>query len=164
MDCILFRHGIAVDRDAWNGEEEERPLTPKGVEKTRQAAAGLLHLDVAPTAILVSRLVRALETAKLIRDTFHLGGIQQCPELLPDAPPEKLFGVLRSLPPETCVICVGHEPHLGWTAGVMLFGKPVSGMKFKKAGAACIRFEEEPRPGAGLLRWWMGAAHLRMLR
>jgi phosphohistidine phosphatase len=164
MDCILFRHGIAVDREAWNGEEEERPLTPKGVEKTRQAAAGLLHLDVAPTVLLASPLVRALETAKLIRETFHLGPVQQCPELLPDAPPDKLFSVLTSLPPEACIICVGHEPHLGWAAGLMVFGKPVTGLKFKKAGACCIRFEDEPREGQGTLRWWMAPAQLRLIR
>jgi phosphohistidine phosphatase len=165
MDCILFRHGIAVDRQDWDGDEEERPLTPKGVEKTRQAAAGLLHLDLAPTILLASPFIRTMETAKLIRETFHLrGDIQQCAELVPDAPPDKLFPVLSSLPPDACVICVGHEPHLGWAAGLMLFGKPVTALTFKKAGACCVRFEEEPRPGAGLLRWWMAPAQLRLIR
>jgi phosphohistidine phosphatase len=165
MDCILFRHGIAVDRQGWDGEEEERPLTPKGVEKARQAAAGLLHLDLAPTVLLASPLIRALETAKLIRETFHLREeLRQCAELLPDAPPDKLFSVLASFPAEACVICVGHEPHLGWTAGLMMFGKSVAGLKFKKAGACCIRFEEDPRPGTGILRWWMAPAQLRMIR
>jgi phosphohistidine phosphatase len=165
MDCILFRHGIAVDPQAWDGEEEERPLTPKGIEKTRQAAAGLLRLDVAPTVLLASPLIRALETAKLIRETFHLrDDLQQSAELLPDAPPDKLFSVLSSLPGDACVICVGHEPHLGWAAGLMLFGEPVAALKFKKAGACCIRFEEVPRPSAGALRWWMAPAQLRLIR
>lgn len=53
MDCLLFRHGIAVDREDWDGPEPERPLTAKGAERTRQAAKGLARLDVVPTQILV---------------------------------------------------------------------------------------------------------------
>jgi phosphohistidine phosphatase len=151
MECVLFRHGLAVDREDWSGEEDERPLTPKGVEKTRQAAAGLLHLDLAPTIMLASPLIRALETAKLIREAFHLHtDLQRCAELLPDTPPEKLFSVLTSLPPDACVICVGHEPHLGGTAGLMVFGKPVPGLKFKKAAAYNqIDFQVETQAAPG---------------
>jgi phosphohistidine phosphatase len=165
MDCILFRHGIAVDQQEWDGEEDERPLTPKGMDKTRQAAAGLLRLDLAPSDLLSSPLVRAMETAKLIREVFHLRtDIQRCEELRAEALPEKLFPVLAGLPPDACVICVGHEPHLGALAGVMLFGKPVLGLALKKAGACCIRFEQDPLPGEGKLRWWMAPAQLRMIR
>ena len=30
MQCILVRHGIAVEPDEWEGVEENRPLTEKG--------------------------------------------------------------------------------------------------------------------------------------
>jgi phosphohistidine phosphatase len=165
MDCILFRHGIAVDAQEWDGEDDERPLTAKGVDKTRQAAAGLLRLDLAPSNLLSSPLIRAMETAKLIRDVFHLRTeIQRCEELRAGTLPEKLFPVLAGLPADACIICVGHEPHLGALAGVMLFGKPVMGLAMKKAGACCIRFEQDPLPGGGTLRWWMAPSQLRMIR
>lgn len=165
MDCLLFRHGIAVDREKWDGLEAQRPLTSKGAEKTREAAAGLLRLSVFPTHVLSSPFVRALETAKLVRDVLRVRGeIQVCDELLPDAPPDKLFPILGSLPPDACVVCVGHEPHLGEAAGVMLFGKPVAGLSLKKAGACCITFESAPKAGQGVLRWWMTPSQLRSLR
>jgi phosphohistidine phosphatase len=165
MECILFRHGIAVERADWDGEENRRPLTPKGVEKTREAAAGLLRLELEAGHLWTSPLTRALETAKIIRQMV-------CPRielhaqeaLLPEAPPEKLLALLSALPPDATVICVGHEPHLGQTAGLLLFGKPVTSLSFKKAGACCLRFRETPKAGCAELRWWMGPSQLRSLR
>ncbi len=165
MDCILFRHGIAVDRDEWTGDDSERPLTRDGAEKTRQAAAGLLRLGLVPAHVLSSPLARALETAQIIAETFRPGPhVQRCDDLVPDAPPDRLLAVLSGLPGESCVICVGHEPHLGKTAGVMVAGKPAAGLSLKKAGACCIRFEDAPKAGTGSLRWWLTPAVLRLLR
>ena len=165
MDCLLFRHGVAVEREDWDGQEAERPLTPKGAEKAREAAVGLRRLDIAPTHILSSPLTRALDTAKLIREVFRMRAeVQVCDELLPDAPPDKLFPLLASLPEDACAICVGHEPHLGLAAGYMLFGRSAPGLSLKKAGACCIRFEDGPKAGKGALRWWLTPDQLRKLR
>ena len=165
MDCVLFRHGIAVGREVWDGPEPERPLTPKGTEKTRQAAAGLVRVVNTPTHLLSSPFARAMETAKVIRDEFRLRTeIQVCDELTPDSPPDKLFAVLAGFPQDACVVCVGHEPHLGEAAGIMLFAKPTTGLSLKKAGACCIEFEKFPRGGQGALRWWLTPAQLRSLR
>ena len=49
MDCLLFRHGIAVDREDWDGQEAQRPLTPTGEERTRESAVGLRRLGIAPS-------------------------------------------------------------------------------------------------------------------
>ena len=89
--------------------------------------------------------------------------IQVCDELLPDSPPDKLLILLNSLPGDACVICVGHEPHQGDAAGLMLFGEPVPGLSLKKAGACAISFEAAPRAGRGTLRWWLTPAQLRAL-
>lgn len=164
MDCLLFRHGIAVEREDWEGQEAERPLTRKGAEKAREAAVGLRRLDIAPTHLLSSPLTRALETAKLVGEVFRLGDVKVCDELLPDAPPDKLFPLLASLPEDACAICVGHEPHLGLAAGFMLFGRPATGLPLKKAGVCCIRFEDGLKAGKGTLRWWLTPDQLRKLR
>ncbi|MEW6545234.1 MAG: histidine phosphatase family protein [Nitrospirota bacterium] len=164
MDCLLFRHGLAVDREEWKGPEPERPLTARGIEKTRQAVRGLVKLGITPTHLLASPFVRALETARLIREVSRARvELQACEELVPDAPPDKLLPLLANLPEDACVICVGHEPHLGEAAGVMLFGKPVGGLSLKKAGACCVRFERGPKIGQGLLRWWLTPSQLREL-
>lgn len=164
MELILFRHGIAVERDEWDGPDEQRPLTHRGAEKTREAIEGLLRLDVAPTHLLASPLVRAQETAGLAREILRIRPESQIhEELLPGMPPDKLIPVLHLLPSDASVLCVGHEPHLGQAAGLMLFGDPVEGLSLKKAGACCIRFDGAPRAGTGQLRWWLTPAQLRSL-
>lgn len=165
MECILFRHGIAVERADWDGEEGLRPLTPKGVEKTREAAAGLRRLELEPGFLWTSPLTRAFDTAKIIRQMLSPRLELQAQEaLLPEASPDKLLSLLMSLPSDATVICVGHEPHLGETAGLLLFGKPAAGLSFKKSGACCLRFRETPKAGRAELRWWMGPSQLRSLR
>ncbi len=165
MDCILFRHGIAVNREDWEGPDADRHLTPKGITRTEQAAVGLRRLDMRPDVLLSSPFTRALETAKLVKDALrYRRDIQICDELLPDSPPDKIFALLGSLPPDACVICVGHEPHLSDTAGVMIFGKPANGLYLKKAGVAMIQFDGTARAGQGALAWWVIPSQLRSLK
>ncbi|MDE3034513.1 MAG: hypothetical protein KGJ14_00950, partial [Nitrospirota bacterium] len=135
-----------------------------GAERVREGAAGLVQLGVEPTHILSSPLLRAFDTAKIIRDKLRTRlEILICEELVPDASPDKLLPLLAGLPEDACVICVGHEPHLGEAAGVLLFGRPAAGLSLKKAGACCIRFEGPPKAGQGILRWWLAPSQLRSL-
>lgn len=164
MQCVLFRHGIAVDREEWKGEEAQRPLTPKGEKRAKEAAEGLVRLTIAPTHIVSSPYIRALETAKILKQICrNRPELQVRDELLPEADPEKLIQFLAGLPVEACVVCVGHEPHLGEAAGVMLFGKPIAGLSLKKAGACLINFDERPKVGRGRLQWWLTPGPLRSL-
>lgn len=154
-----------MERTEWSGRDAERPLTEKGRSRTRQAASGLLRLELAPTHVLSSPFVRAHETAKLIQEVFRLKAeIRLCDELLPDAHPDKLLTLLSAFLADTCVICIGHEPHLSETAGVLLFGEPTPSLSLKKAGACLIHFDGAPKPGKGHLHWWLTPGLLRALR
>ena len=164
MDCILFRHGMAVDWRDWPKEDQTRPLTNEGIEKTRKAAKGLVRLGATPTSLLCSPYLRTRQTADIAKEA--LGFTEQpqlCTELCSDASPEDFLKVLLSFSQDDCVLCVGHEPHLGHAAGLMLFGQPVAGLSFKKAGACCIRFHGKPRRGNGALQWWLEPVQLRRL-
>ncbi len=164
MDCILFRHGIAADWRDWQKEDHSRPLTEEGVEKTRKAVQGLIRLGVTPTHLLCSPYLRTRQTADIVKETLQFPGkTQPCAELRPDASPEDVFDVLIAFSEDDCVLCVGHEPLLGHTAGAILLGQPASGLSFKKAGACCIRFHGKPRHGNGVLLWWLEPAQLRKL-
>jgi phosphohistidine phosphatase len=77
--------------------------------------------------------------------------------------PRTLFALLDALPPDAVALCIGHEPHLSLAAGILLTGKPCSGLSLKKAGACLIHIEESVRPAAGRLEWWLTAAQLRAL-
>lgn len=165
MDCILLRHGIAVPCEEWNGAESERPLTARGIAKTRKAVTGLKHLGFRPTHLLSSPYRRALETAQIVQAVFLLQpDIAVHGELLFGHPPTEIISLLQSLPDEACVMCVGHEPHLGHTASLMVAGKTTDGFSLKKAGACAISFDGKPKPGRGRLLWSMPPGILRQLR
>ena len=89
MDCVLLRHGIAVERDEWEGLEADRPLTERGAKRVAQVAGGLNRLGVQPTHVLSSPLIRAIETAKIAHRSLRVrSAVQIVDELLPDAPPD----------------------------------------------------------------------------
>lgn len=164
LDCLLIRHGIAVEAENWNGSEENRPLTEKGKKRVRQAAAGLAALGCKPTRLFSSPLVRAYDTARLLRTVVcPTLKIETREELAVGVSPEQIVAFLRSLPAEAFVTCVGHEPLLGCVAGILLCGKPIAGLSFKKAGAALIHLPDSPKPGQGVLRWWLQPMQLRVL-
>ena len=164
MDCVLLRHGIAVERDEWKGPDGDRPLTECGAKRVAQAAVGLSRLDVQLTHVFSSPLIRAIETAKIVHRSLRV-----CPamhvvhELLPDAPPHRLLSILRKLPPESCVLCIGHEPQLGMAASVLLSGRVSASFPLKKAGACLIELSVLAKPGQGVLRWWLSPSQLRAI-
>lgn len=164
MDCVLFRHGIAMARDEWEGPDADRPLTGRGAKRVAQVTVGLQWLAVRPTLILSSPLVRAIETANIVHTSLRaLSSMQIVDALLPDAPSDQLLSVLENLPPKSCVICIGHEPHLGMIASVMLTGMPSRAFPFKKAGACLIELSTPWKPGQGILRWWLTPSQLRAI-
>jgi phosphohistidine phosphatase len=164
MDCVFLRHGIAVERDEWKGPDEDRPLTERGAKRVAQVAAGLNRLDVQPTHVLSSPLVRAIETAKIVHSALRVhSAMHIIEELLPDAPPSRLLSALHNFPPESCVMCIGHEPQLGLAASVFLSGRVSASFPLKKAGACLIELPIQAKPGQGVLRWWLMSDQLRAM-
>jgi phosphohistidine phosphatase len=164
MDCLLMRHGIAVERDEWEGADTDRPLTEQGVKRVVQVAAGLNRLGVKPTHVLSSPLIRAIETAKIVHRSLGVrSAMQIVDELLPDAPPDRLLPILHDFQPETCVLCIGHEPQLGMAASFMLSGRATASFPMKKAGACLIELPIPAKPGRGVLRWWLTPSQLRAM-
>ncbi len=165
MDCLLIRHGIAVEPNEWAGAEEERPLTEQGRKGIRQAASGLASLDVAPTHLLSSPYKRARETAALIQAVLCPSiAIQVVRELAVESTAGRLLQSLRDYPADACVLCVGHEPLMGQVAGLLLCGKPTGAFAMKKSGAALIHLRGDVMPGQGILGWWLEPSQLRALR
>lgn len=164
MDCVLLRHGIAVERDEWEGPDGDRPLTECGAKRVAQAAVGLSRLDVQVTHVFSSPLIRAIETAKIMHRSLRVcSAMHVVHELLPDAPPHRLLSILRKLPPESCVLCIGHEPQLGMAASVLLSGRVSASFPLKKAGACLIELSVSAKPGQGVLRWWLAPSQLRAI-
>ena len=164
MDCVLMRHGIAVERDEWEGTDGDRPLTERGTKRVAEAAIGLSRLDVQPTHVFSSPLIRAIETAKIVHGALSVrSAIEIVDELLPDASPNRFLSILAKLPSESCVLCIGHEPQLGMAASVFLSGRVSTSFPLKKSGACLIRLSLPAKPGQGMLRWWLTPGQLRAM-
>jgi phosphohistidine phosphatase len=166
MRIILFRHGPAERRDGdrWP-DDNQRPLTARGIARTRAAARALAHVTSGSPSVLTSPLVRARQTAEILHKAL---GAETPPRTLDAlAPGGSYRDVIRALHEANAgdrVFLVGHEPDLGKLAGVLLFGAPATSLPLKKAGACIIHFVGEVAPGAGQLHDFLAPRVLRVMR
>jgi phosphohistidine phosphatase len=164
MDVIFFRHGIAVEQEKWQGDDDDRPLTKAGAESAKLAAQGLRVLKVLPDVLLSSPLVRARQTAELVQEALGVKAkIEVVEDLSPAAPPERLLTRLAHSPNDSVVLCVGHEPHLSTTISATISGKTAASIEVKKASACAVHFAGQPQAGAGRLIWLIPPKVLRLL-
>jgi phosphohistidine phosphatase len=161
MILYLVRHGLAVDRtDPKSPAEAQRPLTAKGVQKTRTAALGLDELGVKPDVLITSPYVRAAQTAEIFAETlgFPVEKIRVSEALKPAANPSEITKeVLRLRAKE--VMCFGHAPHLDVFAAHLIGSRVFT--EIKKAGVAC--FEHASAEGKWDLKWLVTPKILRQL-
>ncbi|HEX3595704.1 MAG TPA: histidine phosphatase family protein [Polyangiaceae bacterium] len=165
MDIIVVRHGVAMDRDeaAANAvADEDRPLTPKGRRRMKEAAKGVARLASGAELLLSSPLLRATQTAKLVRRAFDDDiGYRETPALIPHAEPAELARALTEEPSLPSVLVVGHEPHLGRFIGWCLAGQSKALVELDKGGACLLRFSDVPSAGEGQLVWLLSQRLLR---
>src|SRR6266849_8045526 len=107
MELVFLRHGLAVDREEWKGEDEARPLTTEGVDRTKEVVRGLRVLKVRPDIILSSPLLRARETAEIAKKGLITDAkVELAEELAPAASPDRIIAQLADLADKPVVLCV----------------------------------------------------------
>ena len=157
MKLILFRHGLAVDREMSMEQKLEdglRPLTEKGREKTRKMAKHLREQMGEVQLLVSSPLVRAQQTADIIGKTLPFERYSESTELVPDAPPQAFANWLKvHAPHSNSVIAVGHEPQLSVFACWLLAGYSGSFFELKKSGVITLEVQsfEHLGPRSGTL-------------
>ncbi len=152
MLLYLVRHGVAVDRkDPDCPADAERPLTPKGIKKTHEAALGFRALDVKPNVVLTSPWLRAVQTAEIFCEVLRIPEkkIVSTNALRGTSAPGDLFRELAKLKADE-VVCFGHEPHLHQVIGLVLHTNARI-TEIKKAGCACIELERISPPQGQLI-------------
>lgn len=161
MQLILMRHGPAVERDEWSGDDFHRPLTERGHRKTRAAARGLASVCAAPELIASSPKTRAMQTMGILHEAWKkTPSLQLWPELMrPDL--DEWLRELR-ISPASSLCLVGHEPDLSRFAALVLSGQEgVLAINFKKAGALWLEFD--PQTGRATLEAMLLPRVLRAL-
>ncbi len=162
MILYLVRHGIAVDRtDPKCPPEAERPLTARGVQKTRSAALGLRALGAKPEVLISSPYIRAVQTAEIFAEALGMQPekIRLNDSLKPAGNPAEILKEISHLRAKE-VACFGHAPHLDLLIA-NLSGARGAFTELKKAGVAC--FEQVSAHGRWELRWILTPKVLRDL-
>ncbi len=154
MDLYLIRHADAQPLGEGGIQDDaERPLTALGQAQCGPLAAALQRQGVRLARVVASPLLRARQTAEgLLKNlTPPTPELHTCDHLAPGGKRRKLTRFLRGLGVRSVAV-VGHMPDLNLYAG-WLIGSKSAQVELAKAGIACIRFEQDPAKGAGILTW-----------
>ena len=150
MRLYLCRHAEAVDNTGEPSIDDDCWLTVRGRDQARRVGKALRKEGVAFDAILMSPLVRAVQTADGLIEGLHFEG---APEVLRSLAPGGTLGdLLAQLPLRIAehehVALVGHEPMMSqWAAG--LLGTRTFDRPFKKGAVLGLKWEGLPEPGTG---------------
>jgi phosphohistidine phosphatase len=161
VDILLVRHGIAVERGTRGYEDDAaRPLTSAGRERMFEAARGLERLFT-PQVIFTSPILRATQTAEILRSVYQLGKPRVC-DALGTGDHLALISALEEGDVGS-VALVGHEPWMSELLSLLLTGY-VSAVStnFKKGACALVR-TDDLRPGNCWLEWLIQPAALRRM-
>lgn len=162
MRIILVRHGPASDPNTsrWPNDAD-RPLTAAGIEYARAAARGIARISSGVAAILTSPYARAVETARILGETFGIAEVEVAQALSSGSATGNVLAMLASRPLDCSVILVGHEPDLGLLTATLIGVERA--LPLDKAGACAIGFAGAPRAGAGHLIWYLPTRVLNIL-
>lgn len=154
MHLWLVRHAVAEELSDAIPSDFDRPLTEKGRRKFQRVADALRAAEQSVDLILTSPLVRAMQTAEILRQSLRLkrDAVQLEPLLAPGFDVNALLGSIKDRPPVRAAALVGHEPDFSAALSTMIGGGRID---FGKGAVACIEFTEDLRAGAGTLRWFV---------
>jgi phosphohistidine phosphatase len=148
MDLFLLRHGLAGDRETWEGPDAERPLTDEGRAEMEAVADFLVGRMPRPDAIISSPLVRAYQTAEILAARVA-GAVDVSDLLAPGFDVKRLWHLLRFYPGARRLLLVGHEPDFSELIETLIGGGSVA---MKKGGLARVRLSDG-NPPRGTLLW-----------
>ena len=160
IELYVIRHGIADDAAEHDGKDGERQLTKRGREKIRGVAKYLQSLDIEFDTVISSPLVRAKETAEIIRgECSSLKRIVVTDLLNPDGSYDELIAYLNQQKSDHIAI-VGHDPFLSGFVSYCLSRNNRPFVMMKKAGVALISYDGRIEPGRCELAWLMGPGQM----
>jgi len=139
MDFFLVRHGEAKPEY----EDPERPLTDRGRREAEKIARALCAKDVSVSEILHSGKRRAKQTAEIMARVLSPGrGARAITGLAPEDDPVLARAELEAA--GASVMLVGHLPHLGRLAALLVTGDGErSVVEFPPAAVACLSRAED---------------------
>lgn len=152
MELYLIRHGIAAERGTYP-KDEERPLTEKGRAKTQKVAQRLYALGLRFDFILTSPLVRARQTAEILKKAGLGDRLETFTPLAPQGKLEQWLGWCHDQYSQGKgpLALVGHQPELGNWAETLVWGSVKEQLVLKKAGVIGIEVSQSEPIGRSQL-------------
>ncbi len=138
MILYFLRHGLAGDRNTWQGDDLERPLTKKGIQHMKRTAKKLAESGVKVDAILSSPLKRAVQTANFVAKALDLE-VSLDERLAYGFNVEALGQLIAEHPDAKALLLVGHEPDFSTVVSGITGGIDVI---MKKGGLARVDLQE----------------------
>ena len=165
IHLYLVRHAIAGARDPVKyPDDERRPLTREGMQQFSRAARGIGALAGEVDCLLTSPLLRAVQTATILREVAGLPVPRQEPALSPERGSHGVLALLAATQARAMVI-VGHEPDLGRLLSACVTGRDDGlRVRIRKGAVACVSFDRKLAAGRGQLEWLLQPKALRELR
>jgi phosphohistidine phosphatase len=155
MKLYLLRHGDAGEAGDPRYKENERPLTEKGAQRTKELAHELRLMEISFDFILSSPLARARETAEIVARGLKFAGKVELTEYL--APFGSMDGLVRHLntlrPLPQNILLVGHEPYLSGFISLLCTGGPGLAITMKKGGLCRLALDLPRCEKCATLEW-----------
>lgn len=136
MILYFLRHGLAGNREDWEGDDRARPLTKKGEKRTALSAEMMDAIIPDLDEIITSPLVRARQTAEIVADEMGMkDAMIEDERLAPGFNLEKLTEIVKAYPDAEALMLVGHEPDFSETISSLIGG---GNIVCKKGGLARV--------------------------
>lgn len=139
MLLYLVQHAESLSKE----EDPTQSLSEKGIENIKKVANYVAGLNIRVNQIFHSEKLRAMQTAQILADFIKTeNGVSETDGLAPLDDPQIWFERVSKMKED--VMLVGHLPHLGKLASLILCGdKEKNIIDFKRAGVVCLkRFED----------------------
>jgi phosphohistidine phosphatase len=148
-ELYLLRHAHAGDPLAWDGPDDDRPLSDKGEKQADRLGRFLVGVGFRPDAIITSPKARAAQTAEIVGR--HLGVPVSVDERLGgQLGIDGLEGVLHDAGDPERPVIVGHDPDFTELVDILC---GASSVPMRKGAMARIDAGRPLETGGGTLRW-----------
>lgn len=158
MKLYILRHADAGNHgDPAYANDDERPLSPKGIARTEDLARQLKRWKIEFDVILTSPLVRARETAEIVARRLRLKErVVLTEQLAPSGDVVKLVVEVNSmLPTPENLLLVGHEPYLGQMISRLCTAHSDLALTLKKGGLCRLDVEALRAERCAYLEWML---------
>ncbi len=162
MELYFLRHGIAAEKNDGHKSDAERPLTPEGIKKMKEAVEGMGRIGLVFHEIYSSPYLRAKGTAEIVAEGLEFGKkIKFTESLVPSARIEEFEALLKTFNKNEKYLLVGHEPSISYFISSLVSENADVSIDMKKGGLCRVDVEDLNHVVPGVLKWLFTSRVLR---